>query len=94
MWKFFGTVNGSVDSQAKDLPMVIKSFLLTNISGGNINISVTIGGINILPDNLLLNDGDMVDSDHEILMLANDQISITSTGNLDYFFTIANAKID
>lgn len=77
--------------------MVIKNFLLTNKSGGNITINIELigeGNINIVPYNLLLNDGDMVDSDHDIVMPANQQIRVTTTGSLDFYFTLANMQPD
>lgn len=35
MWKFSGTINGTVDSQPQNLPMVIQNFTLVPRPGSN-----------------------------------------------------------
>jgi len=94
MFYFKGNVTGTVTSQQFNLPMVIKSFLLVNKSGGSNTVNVKVindGSINIVPNNLTLAAGDMVDSDHELIMYQLLQIEVTSTGSLDYYFVLDNA---
>ena len=93
MFNFKGTVTGTVTSQAYNLPIVIKSFRLVNVSGGSNTVNVKVindGDLNIVPKNLTLNAGDMLEDDQENLMLQGVQIEVSSTAALVYNFTLDN----
>jgi len=89
---FAGSTSTSATSTAYDNPTTIKSFSLTNKSGGaiTVNASILYGSTNvwITPLNLQLDAGEMYEDDKEILLTIGEQIYILVSGSCDYYFTI------
>lgn len=95
MWKFQGDINGTVDSPAQSLPMVIQNYRLVNVSGGSISVNVYMitefGNYAIAPSPQTLSAGQMYSDDNKLLLNTGDQIRLTTTGSINYLFNIENA---
>lgn len=88
---FKGNTSTNATSSAYDIPYKITYFNITNKSGGSItlNIGILYGStISITPYNLTLDAGDTPYLTSPILVLAGHQIYITTTGNIDYYFSL------
>jgi len=87
-----GNTTGSIIGVPYNIPSVIKSIVLTNMTGGNITVSVSViefdtnNKVTIAPTVIAANDN--YTSDVPIKMLAGYTIYLTTTGSLDYYFTI------
>lgn len=96
MWKFQGRISGIVDSQAQSLPMVIKNYRITNVSGASVNVNLYMitgfGSYSISPYPQILSAGQMYYDDSELLLNQNDQVRIATSGSVDYLFNIDNSK--
>jgi len=96
MYKFQGNINGTVDSQAQSLPMVIQNFRLVNISGGSVNVNVYMitaaGNYSIAPFPQTLTTGQMYNDDTELLLNGAEQVRLVTTGSVDYLFNISNTN--
>lgn len=90
---FQGNTTGSIKSSALNVPSTIKSFSLTNKSGGAITVSVYIATSDstnraIIPVSVPLAAGEAYISDTERKVLSNYYILIVTSGSLDYYFSI------
>ena len=90
---FAGNTSGSIVQAAKNIPSGILTYSIVNKSGGNVNVNVYIidnngVDISITPLNLLLNSGDSLYSSNGIKVLSGYSIFITTTGSIDYYFSI------
>lgn len=89
-------LNGTALSDIYDLPFNISFFTVANKAGGTVtlNVYVTDGSndISIVPKDLQLSVGDLLEGNYEQLMDGGNQIKIVSNGTVDYFFTIENIK--
>lgn len=86
-----GSTNTSVTFTAVNIPTTIKWFSLVNKTGGvvTVNMGVLYGStFAIIPYNKSLSTGDAYISNDEILVPANNQITITASGNIDYYVVI------
>jgi hypothetical protein len=90
---FKGTTGSSVSSGTYNVPCEIKTFVIVNKSGGAItlNASIVVGStlVSLLPYNLVLDTGDTVYEDAPIKILSDFSIYLTTTGNVDYYFSIS-----
>lgn len=93
---FKGVINGTVLSEAYTLPFKISIFNVANLNAGNttVNVSVTNGvtDIYIAPQNLVLSEGDMLQGDSAQVMPGGNQIKVSSTAEVSYYFTIENIE--
>lgn len=91
-------LNGTAQSDIYTLPFNITFFTVANKAGGPItlNIYVTDGvnDISIVPKDLILYVGDLLEGNYEQLMEEGNRIKIVSNGTVDYYFTIENVKPD
>ena len=98
MWKFSGNITGEILSQQQNLPMVIKNFLLKNKTGGTIGASVYLfngaTNISISPTSNQLTADQLYTLEQDILLEANEQVRLATTGSVDYIFNIENTKPD
>lgn len=98
MWPFRGSINGTVLSQQQDLPMVIDSFSLVNMTGGTVGANVYMINNNIqvavMPNNYQINAGAIYEHTRGVVMRKNEQIKLVTTGQVDYDFTISNLPTD
>ena len=89
---FSGNTTGSVLQVAYGIPSKIVSFSLSNKAAGNITVYLAIrtnnGDVTILPDGLVLAEDDTYTSDVPIVLPSGFSIFITTSGSLDYFFSI------
>lgn len=88
---FEGKINGAVTSPVNKIPSHIISFMLTNTSGSDnvVFLGILYGSsISLLPYNLTLSPGDSVNCTDKILIAAGHNIYLSSTGDLDYYFSI------
>ncbi len=89
---FKGNTSTSAESTPYGVPAKIKSFSLTNMTGGAITVNVAIfygsSIVQISPLNYSLSAGMMLEDDKEILIPRNYQIYISVSGSCDYYFTI------
>lgn len=89
---FSGITSSSATEVAVNIPSGLLSFTITNSSGGNVSLNLYIGVaseyVRILPKDMLLNNGDLITNDTPIKVLANKNIFLTSTGNVEYYFSI------
>ena len=98
MWHFRGSINGTVDSVAQDLPMLIESFRINNGTVGSVTFNVYMisgGGSSVLlsPLNKSLSSGEKYEETESIVMLATEKIRVQSSGGvIAYDFTINNTE--
>jgi len=93
---FKGNTSTNATSTAYDNPAKILSFSIVNKSGGAITVNVGIlsgSTFAIVPYNLAMDAGDILNSDDVILLPVGYQISVVTSGNIDYFFTIESTKL-
>lgn len=87
-----GNTSGSIIGVPYNIPSEIKSFVLTNMTGGSITVSVSIiefdtnNKVSIAPISIAAND--TYTSNVPIKMLAGYTIYIITSGSLDYYFSI------
>lgn len=95
-WPFRGNINGTVDSVAKELPMVIDSFRINNNTLGSVTFNVyMISGAEstlLTPLNKTLSSGEKYEETEAIVMLATEKIRVQSTASVAYDFTISNTE--
>ena len=96
MWTFRGTINGTVDSVAQNLPMLIESFRINNNTVGSVTFNVyminSYGSTLLSPLNKSLSSGEKYEETESIVMLASEQVRVSSTGSVAYDFTINNTQ--
>ncbi len=96
IWK--GNTSVDIDGDLSQLPFTISFFTIANKNAGtttiNVFVSDGVDDVSIVPQNLQLSEGDMLEGDSLSIMPANSQIKITTDGSIDYFFTINNVKPD
>jgi hypothetical protein len=89
---FSGTLTGSILSSELGIPCRIIGFKRTNKDVGNITVNLAIrtseGDVTVAPYNLVLAQGDSYSSDDVIILPRGYMIFITTSGPLDYFFSI------
>jgi ankyrin repeat protein len=85
---FRGTGTGTIQSTPYNIPATISSFSIVNIEGGNINVSVRIDGLLITALDFTLKAGQAYIRDTAIRMKIDDLISIDTSGEVEYYFTI------
>jgi hypothetical protein len=89
---FSGSTSTSALSTAYNIPATIKSFSITNKSGGavTVNVSVLYGSTNIWVTELnkSLAAGEILEDSKEIKLLAGRQIYVLVSGQCDYYFSI------
>lgn len=87
-----GNTSGSIIGVPYNIPSEIKSFVLTNMTGGDITVTVSIiefdtdNKVTIAPTTIAANDS--YTCDVPIKMLAGYTIYIVTSGSLDYYFSI------
>ena len=88
---FSGTIAGGVASTAYNNPVKIKSFNVSNKTGGaiTVNVSVLEGSTNVLisPYNHPLAANAIYESEREILIPVGSVVYVLTSGSADYFFT-------
>jgi hypothetical protein len=87
---FKGTNIGTVTRPASALNQKVVSFFIVNKAGAANSINVKMGGVNITPVDKSLASGESYESDKTVLLLAGDELTVTSTGSVDYYFTLFN----
>lgn len=96
MFTFRGNINGSVDSVALNLPTIIESFRINNNTLGAVTFNVyMISGISsvlLSPLNKSLSSGEKYEETEAIVMLATENIRVSSTGSIAYDFTLNNTE--
>lgn len=90
---FKGSTSGSIAQVAYNIPNGILTFSLVNTSGAsntvNLYISDGVGSdVRVLPMNLTISAGDSVFSTNGITVSGGNNIFITVTGSIDYYFSI------
>lgn len=88
---FSGNTSGSIASIAYNIPSTIKSYSLTNKSGGSITANLVIipnGGTPVYVWSGSIATGASQTSDVPIKLLAGYQILIVVSGSCDYYFSI------
>lgn len=85
---FRGTGTGTILSSAYNIPATISSFSIVNIEGGDITVSVRVDGILITALDFTLKYGQAYVRDVAIRMKADDIITIDTSGEVEYYFTI------
>jgi hypothetical protein len=95
-YPFRGTISGTVDSVAMNLPTLIESFRINNNTLGAVTFNVYMisnsGSTILSPLNKSLNAGEKYEETETIVMLATEKIRISSTGSVAYDFTINNTE--
>lgn len=91
---FKGNTSIEATSDVTELPFTISFFTVANKNAGDTTINVVVQKdleqISIVPQDLILNKGDMLQATDEQVMLAGSQIKVTTTASVDYYFTINN----
>ena len=94
MYNWRGNTSAAATTPIQVLPFVINNFSVVNKSGTSITVNISVitsnGTLNIAPYNLTLNIGEMYEEERPILVLSNEQIRITTTGSIDYYFNLNN----
>lgn len=87
-----GNTSGSIAGIPDDIPSTIKSFYVTNMTGGSVSVAMGVVSnetgvlVNLL--NKDLSEGETYTSNTPILMLAGYTIYISVSGSIDYYFSI------
>ena len=96
MYPFRGSINGTVDSVAQELPMLIESFRINNGTVGSVTFNVYMisdfGATLLSPLNKSLSSGEKYEETESIVMLATEKIRVSSTGIVAYDFSINNTQ--
>lgn len=96
MWPFRGTINGTVLSQSQNLPMVIENFSLVNKDSGAVTVNVYLlmgaAQVCIMPLNKSISAGANYESERPVVLLATEQIKISTSGSVDYDFNLSNTQ--
>lgn len=97
MFSFRGNITSEATSPSQQLSTLIKSFSLVNKTGGAITVNVyvtyDVAQISVIPYNLSLDANEMYEGTREILLQASQVIVVTTTGELDFDFTLENVSI-
>ena len=95
---FKGNTSTSVTSPAYNLPFKIDLFTVANKNAVSTTINMYIingaDQISIVPKDLALSAGDMLQGTYEHLMEGGSQILLQASGSVDYYFTISNVMPD
>ncbi len=87
-------LSGEALSDIYTLPFKISFFTVANKNAGTtiVNVSVTDGvdDIHIVPNDLELSEGDMLQGTDKQVMEGGKQIKITSDAAVDFYFTLEN----
>jgi hypothetical protein len=90
---FDGITSSSATEVANNIPSGVLSFSIANTSGGGVTVNLYIGEasayVRIVPKDLALDDGDTVYNDNPIKVLAGKNIFLTTTGTVEYYFSIS-----
>ena len=94
---FRGTISGTVDSVAQNLPMKLFAFSIVNNTGGAVTVTAYVvpegaSAIPITPLNKSLAAGETYMDDEERIMMRGDTIRVTSSGSVGYYFNMENIK--
>lgn len=93
---FRGNTNTTVDSPTYTLPFQITFFTIANKNSGSTTVNVYVRkdsqNISIVPNNLQLSEGDMLEGNSQLVMEAGSNLRITADASVDYYFTIDNIK--
>lgn len=94
MWKFSGTIAGTVDSIAESAPMVIQNFTLVNMTGGAVVCNVYLikdsRMVAIAPNNGSINASAVYENDVPRLLESGEKIRLATSGLVSYLFNIDN----
>jgi hypothetical protein len=88
-----GNATGSIALVAYNIPSTIQSFIIVNKSGGSVTVTVYIADT-IIPDvavsaiGFTLSAGQAYTRDSPIMVKPNNYIYITTSGSIDYYFSI------
>lgn len=97
-YPFRGNINGSVDSQQQNLPMVVENYAIINKTAATIyfNVYMINGGqsVNMSPFNKSIDAGSIYESERKFLMRQNEIIRLATSGSADYDFFINNIEPD
>lgn len=90
---FKGSTSGSIAQVAHNIPSGIMTFSIANTSGGSVTLNLYVSDgvgsdIRVLPMNLTLSAGDAVFSSNGIKVLGGNNIYITTTGAVQFYFSI------
>jgi hypothetical protein len=88
-----GNTTGSIASVALNIPCTIVSFSLVNMTGGSITVGVVIVPAGedapvYIWNGVIAQDTSYV-SDVPVIVLSGYQILITSSGSVDYYFSLS-----
>ena len=94
---FKGTLNsGTIESPTTVLPFQITFFTIANKNTGSTTVNVWAvyqsHAVSIVPKDLQLSEGDMLEGDSKLVMEPGSLIRITVDNPVDYFFTIDNIQ--
>lgn len=93
---WYGNTTSEAVSLAGNLPFKIVFFTIANKNSGSSTINVTIekdsASVAIVPQNLVLSQGDMLQGSYDQIIEAGSQIQILVSGNVDYYFTLENTQ--
>lgn len=95
---FKGNTSVNVGSPIYTLPFQVTFFTIANKASGSTTINVYVSkdteNISIVPKDLQLSVGDMLEGSSELVMEAGSQLKIETDDSVDYYFTISNLKPD
>lgn len=98
MVSFKGVINGTVTSVVYNLPFKILYMKVANLNAGNTVVNITIedgyNSVYIAPKDLTLSSGDFIQDSTGQVMDAGNQIKISTSGSVSYYFTIENIQPD
>jgi len=95
MWKFSGNINGTVDSQAQALPMVIQNFTIVPTAGAitcNVYLISASRTVSIAPFGGSISAGQYFTDDIPRLLEENEVIRLATSGQASYLFNIENGE--
>jgi hypothetical protein len=96
MIPFRGNINGSVDSQAYNLPMVVNNFTLVNMTGGAVGFGVYLikgaRSVMVAPFGSTINVNEKYTDDLPRVLEPGEVVRLVTGGNVGYDFEMDNTQ--
>lgn len=99
MVSYTGHTSTGFTTPRKNLPFILENFSIVNVNGGYVDVNVykIIDYTNVyclIPSNKRIAAGESYISERQICVLATEQISLSTTGPVDYDFNFKNMTFD
>lgn len=99
MVSYTGHTDTGFTTPKKNLPFILENFSIVNVNGGYVDVNVykiinNTSLYSLIPSNKRIGLGESYESTRQICVLATEQISLSTTGPVDYDFNFKNMTFD